>query len=487
VGALRKGPRDSGDVPPTRTPEAPLSSLEEIVERIRSRQVSPVELTEAALERAETVGRDLHAFVTIDRRGALAAARRAEALLEKGARTGALHGVPITIKDLVRTRGMPTTAGSRALGPETGSGLPGDRDAPLVRRLRRAGAILIGKTNLNEFAYGVTGENAWLGDVVNPWDAGHMTGGSSSGSAVAVAVGAGCLSVGTDTRGSIRIPASCCGITGHKPTRGLVPTGDVFPLSWTLDHSGPMGRSARDVALMLGVMAGGRGGARGLAEMGRDPKGLRLGLPSFFFEDLDPEVEASVRAAVDVLADLGLEPREIDVPELQGALRPSAVIASAEALAVHEERLRDRRTDYGQAVLGRLEKGYALSALDLARAELARQGLVHAYERAFREVDCMVGPTLPGLPAAVGSDVMRVGGGREEWIVDASCRLVAPQNMTGTPAISVPCGLSRSGLPIGLQIWAATGRDALVLGVADRYQARTDWHTRPPPLAELHA
>ena len=418
--------------------------------------------------------------MAVDAEGGRRAARRAERARAQGRRLGPLHAVPITVKDLILTKGMPTTAGSRALGPSP----PRDHDAKLLVRLRRAGAVLIGKTNLNEFAYGVTGENAHFGNVVNPWHAGHMTGGSSSGSAAALAAGIGALSVGTDTRGSIRIPASCCGITGLKPTRDLVTTEGVFPLSWTLDHAGPMGRSAEDVALMLGVMAGGRGGAgRYLEALERPVRGLELGIPSFFFRELDEEVEAAVRTALAALQDAGVKARALEIPELDDALRASAVIASAEALAVHDKRLGERRDSYSPAVLARLEKGYELTALDLVRAERVRLALIDAYGRAFRDVGMMAGPTLPGLPAPVGATTLRTGGGREEWIVDASCRLVAPQNMTGTPAISIPCGFSRSGLPIGLQIWGPPGGDALVLALAAKYQEMTDWHLRRPPLA----
>lgn len=438
-----------------------------------------VEAVDADLELAATVGEELRAFIALDAEGARRAARRSDAAAREGRSLGPLHGVTVTIKDLIVTRGLPTTAGSRALG----EGLPGDRDAPLVRRLRRAGAIVLGKTNLNEFAYGVTGENAHFGQTLNPWDRGRMAGGSSSGSAAALAVGIGMGSVGTDTRGSIRIPASCCGITGFKPTRGRVPTTGVFPLSWTLDHAGPMARSVTDAARLLGVLAGGRGGpARFVEAAERSVEGVRLGVCPFFFRALDEEVEVAVRGGLEILAGLGMEVHEIEVPELEGSLEASAVIAAAEALAVHDERLRERRADYGPAMLARLEKGYGLTALDLVRAERAREALRGAYRRAFRDVDCMAGPTLPGLPAPVGSATMRVAGGREEGVVDASCRLTAPQNMTGAPALSVPCGFSRSGVPIGLQIWAAPGADDVALAVGGAWQRSTAWHLQRPPV-----
>jgi len=453
-----------------------------LTERYRAGTLSPVQATEVALERARTVGAELHAFIVLDAAGALKAARRAERAFARGERTGPLEGVPISLKDLVRTRGMPTTAGSRALG----DGLPGDADAPVARRLRRAGAVIVGKTNLNEFAYGVTGENAHYGDVPTPWAPGHMSGGSSSGSAASVAVGIGAGSVGTDTRGSVRIPASCCGVTGIKPTYGLVPTEGVFPLSRTLDHTGPIARTVEDVSLLLQVMVGARSAARLAHALDRPVRGLRVGVPGFFFRNLDEEVEGAVRAAMDVLADAGVELRDIDMPVLEESLPASAVIAASEALTVHDQRLREAREGYSAAMLGRIDTAYGLTALQLAQAEVVRLEMIDAYRRAFRDLDCMVGPTLPGLPAPFGSPTMRVKGGAEEKMVEAHCRLVAPQNMTGVPAISLPCGFSRSGLPIGLQIWGGYGADDLVLAVAQGYQTRTEWHTRRPPLAHAH-
>lgn len=472
-----------------------MNDLRSQAEAVRAGRISPVELVRSTLDDAEGRGRELRAFITVDREGALSAAREAERALGRAEEVGPLHGVPLHVKDLMRVQGLPTTGGSRALG-EQGAG---SRDAPLVARLRHAGAIVFGTTNLNEFAYGITGANAHFGDVRNPWDPTRVSGGSSGGSGAAVAAGIGLGSVGTDTRGSIRIPAACCGITGFKPTRGLVPIAGVFPLSRTLDHAGPMARTAADAALLLSVMAGrgGRYDRRGSADRRGGPDrrgspelidahggptaGLRIGLCPFFFRDVASEVEGPVREAVEVLTGEGMSIRPVEVPELEGSLRASSVIAASEAIAIHDEGIRARREDYDPAVLARLEKAYDLRALDLVRALRLRARLASAYRRVFREVDVMVGPTLPGLPAPIGATTMRVGEGRVEDLVDASCRLVAPQNMTGVPAVSVPCGVSDGGLPIGLQIWGPRAEDARVLAVAGAYQRATDWHLRRPP------
>jgi aspartyl-tRNA(Asn)/glutamyl-tRNA(Gln) amidotransferase subunit A len=451
--------------------------LTELRNRISTQQISSREATEIALARAASLGTDLHAFIAVDERGARRAASHADKSLAKGKLLGPLHGVPITIKDLILTRGIPTTAGSRAR-----LGLSDRQDAPVVRRLRRAGAVIIGKTNLNEFAYGVTGENAHFGGVPNPWERTSMSGGSSSGSAAALAAGIGYGSVGTDTRGSIRIPASCCGISGIKPTRGAVPTEGVFPLSWTLDHTGPMARSVEDLTTMLGVMVGHRAAAARYGDrLERPIRGLKLGLSPFFFANVDEEVASAVRAAIDGLGEAGVEVVPVEIPELSDTLHASAVIAASEGLAVHDARLREGAEGYGAPVLSRLETAYGYTGVDLAQAEAFRRRLVDAYQRAFGRVDCMAGPTLPGIPAPIGSPTMRVGNS-DEAIVSASCRLVAPQNMTGVPAVSVPCGFSRSGLPIGLQIWAASGADDVVLTVAHAHQQRTEWHTLHPSL-----
>jgi aspartyl-tRNA(Asn)/glutamyl-tRNA(Gln) amidotransferase subunit A len=435
-------------------------------------------VTERALAEAQSLDGELHAFIALDPDGARKAARRADEARTRGHALRPLHGVPLGIKDLVRTRKLPTTGGSRTLG----EGLSGEREARLVERLRSAGAVILGKTNLNEFAYGVTGENAHFGDTPNPWDRGRMSGGSSGGSAVAVSAGIVPGAVGTDTRGSIRIPASCCGITGFKPTRGRIPTHGVIPLSRSMDHVGPMARSVEDVSLLYQVMAGGREPEERHARvMERPVRGLRVGLSPYFRSGLHPDVEGAFDGALQVLAELGLEVLEVAIPELEGSLGSSAVIAAAEALAVHDRRMRDRREAFDPAVLARLERGRSLTALELARALDHRRALSRAYRRVFQKVDLMVTPTLPGLPPPSGSDMVEAAGG-EEGILSAFCRLLAPQNMTGTPALSIPCGFSGTGLPIGLQLCAAAGAGELALAAGRAFQDVTDWHRhRPPP------
>lgn len=415
----------------------------------------------------------LNAYISVFD-GATAQARALERKSAGHATAGPLSGVPISVKDLILTRDAPTTAGSRTFG----RGIESRTDAPAVRRLRRAGAILIGKTNLHEIALGVTSENEHFGPVRNPWNPELIVGGSSGGSGAAVAAGMGYGSIGTDTRGSIRIPAACCGITGLKPTRGIVSTDGVIPLSRTLDHVGPMTRSVEDAAFLLGVMTGRRALLhRYLAAVDDPPERLTLGVCDHFFGDLDAEIEAAVREAIALLERRGYPVRSVTIPGIDGAQAASGVITLAEALAYHDERLQAAPEGFGPRIRERLERGYGLSALDLVRAEEQRAALVRGFAGVFDEVDCLVAPTVPAFPHRIGERAVVVGG-REFGTVDSFTRLNSPQNMAGVPAVALPCGFSSGGLPIGMQLIGGVGRDEVVLAVGAAYQRETDWQRR---------
>jgi aspartyl-tRNA(Asn)/glutamyl-tRNA(Gln) amidotransferase subunit A len=457
-----------------------LPGVAELRAQIVSGARTAEEVIGASLSRAASVGTELHAFIVVDHEGALQEARALDARKARGDAPGPLHGIPVAIKDLVRTRGLPTTGGSRALGEEDMRG----PEALLVRRLRRAGAVVVGKTNLNEFAYGVTGANAHYGDSLNPWDPQRMSGGSSGGSAVAVMAGIVPLSVGTDTRGSIRIPSACCGGTGFKPTRGRIPLHGVFPLSRTLDHAGPMARTVEDAFEFFLAMLSPRSAADLRERVQRTPvSGLRLGIPASVRKRVHPEVRQAFEASIESLSALGLRPVEFDLPELDESLDASAVIVAAESLELHEGRMEASPERFDPVVLDRLERGRPFTAVDLSRALSMRDRLMDAVRRAARTVDLMVGPTLPGLPPQVGAPTVNVGGGEEEIVVRAFCRFMAPQNMIGAPALSIPCGFSSTGLPMGLHLWAPPGQDARVLAAGLAFQAGTDFHRRVPPIA----
>ncbi len=451
-------------------PDLPWAGAREIARAVSEQRLSAIEMAEALSAHIDRVDPELHAFLLRNPR------------LQRQARTarGPLAGVPISIKDIILTRGMPTTAGSRTFG----EGLPGTRDALVVRRLRRAGALILGKTNLHELAMGVTTVNEHFGPSRNPWDRDRVPGGSSGGSAVAVAVGMGAGSVGTDTRGSIRIPAACCGVTGLKPTYGLVPTEGVVPLAASLDHVGPLARSVEDAALLLGVMAGGsRRVARWLAAVDSPARpAARIGLCDWFLSDLDPSVEGPVRGAIGVFERAGFPIRPVEIEGLAEAHAASGVITSAEALAFHAQRLQENPEGIGPAVRERLAKGAGLTAVDLVRAYHTQAVVTAAFLQAFETVDCLAGAVLPGLPPRIGEHTVRVGE-RDAPTLDAFTRLTSPANMAGLPALALPCGTTPAGLPVALQLIAAPGREDVVLALGAWLQRQTDWHRRRPPLA----
>ncbi len=436
--------------------------LREAARLVARRKVSPVELVDAALDRIASVDPSLNAMLTVTAEPARDAARHALQQAGKRRATPALlPGLPITIKDLILTKDAPTTCGSRIFG----EGLPGGHDAPVVRNLRRAGAAILGKNNLHEIALGVTTVNEHFGPARNPHDPTRVSGGSSGGSAVAVAAGMGLASVGTDTRGSIRIPSAWCGIVGLKPTYGLVSTEDVLPLAPSLDHVGPMTRRVEDAALLLGAMVGRRAYAeRLLRAVDRAPRRLTIGVAEFFLRDADGEIVAAVEKAVDALRRMKHRIVAVDLPELEPSHEASRVIVLAEAIAFHDRLLKENPSGYGPMVRERLEGGYQLSAMQYVKAEEVRAELLEAYMALFREVDCLVGATLPLFPPTIGTMNVKLGS-RQMSLAEACCTYNAPQNLTGVPALSIPCGNGRAGLPIGLQLIAGPGREDIVLGV----------------------
>jgi aspartyl-tRNA(Asn)/glutamyl-tRNA(Gln) amidotransferase subunit A len=463
-------------------PSAHLSpDVASVAAAVRAGRLSPVELTRGVLDEIARVDPRLTAFLHVGVNAALEDARRVERAVRRGRDPGPLAGVPISIKDLAHVRGMPTTAGSHALDGEP---LPA-ADAPVVGRLRRAGAIILGKANLHEVALGVTSANEHYGAVRNPWDTTRVAGGSSGGSAAAVACGLGLASLGTDTRGSIRIPASCCGITGLKPTQGLVPIEGILPLSPTLDHAGPMTRSVADAALVLAAMTGSRRALERFTRALRAPtRRLVVGVSTYHLRDTDARVLRVVRRAIAVIRGIVRDLRDVAIPGLEGtvAQEASGVITGTEAFAFHQARLAENPSAYGPLVRGRLMAGGTRSAVEYVRALAAREVLTRGFATTFETVDVLVGATLPALPPRIDQPSATINDVPVN-VVEAFTRFNAPQNMAGIPALSVPCGFV-DGLPVGLQIIAPHGRDDLVLTVGAAYQRLTDWHQRrPDPLA----
>jgi len=430
------------------------ASISEVAVRYRSGDLSPVEVTERALAQIDALNPTLNAFITITAEDALASARQAETELRAGMDRGLLHGIPVALKDLVDTAGFRTTCGSRILADH----VP-DADAPIVAHLRRAGAVILGKTNLLEFAYGIVHPD--FGATWNPYDPTRTAGGSSGGSAAAVAAGMCFAAVGTDTGGSIRIPAAYCGVAGFKPSFGLVSLDGIFPLSWSLDHAGPIARSAADAALLLDVMLD-----RPTRPVeGMALKGLRLGILDA--HRLGREMEAPVLAAFDaacaVLAEAGAILTDVEIPEMAAVDTGLHAIVAPEASVIHADWFAQRPQDYAPLTRDQIEAGFGMSAVDYVRAQRHRQRLTAHFVDALAHVDAILSPTAPWVapledPAVLGEEGM------------AEARRTAPANLTGLPALTVNCGFSPDGLPIGLQITTGPGADELCLEIGVAYE-----------------
>ncbi len=444
---------------------------------IHSRRVSSVDLVRACLDRITHHDRQLGAFITLTADSAVVEAKRADSDLANGVDRGPLHGIPLALKDLYDTAGVRTTGGSRILADR----VP-ERDSAVVEKLRTAGAVFLGKLNLHEWALGVTNQNPHFGPACNPWDTSRIPGGSSGGSAIAVASGFCYASPGSDTGGSIRIPASLCGVAGLKPTYGRVSMRGVIPLAWTLDHAGPLARTVGDLALVLSAIAGHdpldpsssdepvEDYAAGIED---GAQGVRVIVPTnHFFDDVDPEVDAAVREAARVLIALGASVTEQALPRVELLAAQSAILLT-DAAAVHREHLRERAADIGADVLTRLRAGQTFTGMDYAQARRDRDELRREWYALLRGHDLILSPTtVVAAPPRDGQDA-----------VAAAQRLTAntaPFNLTGLPAISIPCGFTQSGLPIGLQLAAGPWRERLLLRVARAYEHATPWHERLP-------
>jgi aspartyl-tRNA(Asn)/glutamyl-tRNA(Gln) amidotransferase subunit A len=453
-------------------------TLSDAAALVRARRVSPVELTRAMLARIERLDSQLTSYITVTAEAALAAAEQAEQAARAGEERPLL-GVPLALKDLFDTAGVRTTGGAKILAERVPQ-----RDATAVARLRRAGAVLLGKLNMHEFAFGVSTANPHFGTCRNPWDPSRIPGGSSGGSGAALAAGLCYGSLGSDTGGSIRIPAALCGVTGLKPTYGRVSRAGVLPLSWSLDHAGPMARTVRDVALLLTVIAGHDPADPASATvpvpdftagLENGIRGLRIGLPRvYFFEELEDDVAQAVEAAIEALRTEGAAVREVLVPHLDVAAAAFAPIISAEAAAYHQRWLRERPQDYGEDVRQRLLQGLLYPAVDYVNAQRARRWVRDGFLQTLEEVDVLLTPAVPTTAPPIPGPAVATP--------NPLTRCTFPINLTGLPALSLPCGFDRQGLPVGLQIIGRPFDEATVLRVGHTYQRLTDWHTRRPPI-----
>ncbi len=437
------------------TPGLP-PTLAELARTLEEGSLSPVEVAEAILRRIEERDGELNAFVTVTAEVALEDARRAEAEIRAGRYRGPLHGVPIGLKDLIETRGIRTTMGSAFFEDH----IP-VRDAAVVELLKDAGAVVVGKTNTHEFAFGPIGDRSFFGPTRNPHDLTRVPGGSSAGSGAAVAAGLVYGALGTDSGGSIRIPAALCGAVGMKPTFGRVSKHGVFPLSWVLDHVGPLSRTVEDNALLMTVLAcydpkdpysvdiGPEDFTRDLA---RGVEGGVVSVPAgFYYEHVEPGVEELVSTVIRRFEELGVEAREVEIPGLQEALSAQRLVLASEAHAVHRERLDREPEKFDDEVRQRLLEGAEPRAYEYAEAQQTRLRSIRAFRKALEDVCVILTPTVPITATEIGQRKVDIDG-YEETVRSALTRFTGPTNLNGLPSLSVPCGSTASGLPAGIQL-----------------------------------
>jgi len=466
-----------------------LKTIRELAEIIRAGGLSPVDLTKHFLSRIQSLDEKLNAFRLVCRERALAEAKAAETALRAGQDLGPLHGIPYAAKDLFDVRGLPTTAGARLLENNIAS-----RDATVVRKLARAGMVLLGKTNTVQFAYSGVGINHDHGTPHNPWKpAPHVPGGSSSGSAVAVSAGMAPMALGTDTGGSVRIPASICGVTGLKTTVGRISREGVYPLSWTLDSVGPLTRCAEDAAVVYQCLQG-----ADLADQttwGFRPqdvisglkdgiKGMRLAFPeSVFWEHAEPDVEKAVRECGKVFRDLGAHVDSTEFPEAEQArqLNPRGLIIAAEAYTINRMWLEEHFDELDPIIAHRMIKGKEVKAYEYLQNSLDWKGLRARVNQSLRDVEALLVPTTP-IPALPLGEL----NGNMETYAEGNLRYLQNTSIGNTLnlcGLSVPCGITRKGLPVGLMIYGKPFEEDVVLRIGFAFQQATDWHKRSPDLS----
>ena len=457
----------------------------ELSRLIAAGELSSFEAVGAALQRLDQLESKLNAFITVLRDASLAAAKKADDEIAQKNYRGPLHGIPVTIKDMFETAGVLTTGGSKILA----DWVP-DRDSALVEQLRSAGAIIIGKTNLDEFGHGGTSTLSHFGPVHNPWNIDRIAGGSSGGSAAAVATGIGPLSYGTETGSSVRRPASYCGITGFKPTFGIISRHGSFRGAWSQDHVGLFARSVKDIALGLDPVAG--YDPRDPASVQQDQpaygarldpsvKGLKVGVLRRFLDGADGEVRQSFDDALRVLAGAGCEILDLDVPELRYAAMTSMLTSSAESAGINRRWFRERRQDYVPHVSRGIAAGMTITASEYLTAQRARHKIREALRATYDRVQIIASPTTARVAPLLSDGVKGNGDDTRHASYNHSNLLRFP-SMLGLPGCSLPCGINSEGLPIGMQLIGAWFADQTVLNAASAYQLATNWHTKRPAL-----
>jgi aspartyl-tRNA(Asn)/glutamyl-tRNA(Gln) amidotransferase subunit A len=460
----------------------------QVASLIERREVSPVEVTETLLKRIDAIDPILNAFITVSSDKALMAARAAETAIAGGVYLGPLHGVPIALKDNIWSRGDRATAGSKIQAD-----FVPEEDATVAARLRMAGALFLGKLNMHEFAYGVTTNNPHYGPARNPWNTELSPGGSSGGSGAAVAARLCYGALGTDTGCSVRLPAAYNGIVGIRPTIGRVSNYGIVTLAWTLDTCGPMTRSVQDCAVMLQAMAGfdARDSQTAVvpvpdyrARIDRGVSGLRLAvIRDFSLAGIKDDVARALETALKVLESEGATIREVDVPDLEFSVSALLTVDIAEPAAYHAEWLRTRPQDYGEDVRTNLELGEMYLATHYIQAQRYRTILRDRFRDVLADVEAIITPTVPFTAPAVGDTEVELETGERLRMIPAVMRYNALPPLTGMPALSLPCGFSREGLPIGMQLMGSAFDEGMLFRIGHAYQMATDWHRREPELA----
>ncbi|MFI1919397.1 amidase [Nocardia sp. NPDC020380] len=445
-------------------------TLTAAADAIRERELSPVELVDSVLDRIEEVDSRLGAYVTVTAEQARRTARAAEQEITASRLRGPLHGIPMGLKDLIDVAGEATTASSRVRADHRA-----EADSTVAAALTAAGSILVGKTHTHEFAYGLT-----TPQTSNAWNPNRVAGGSSGGSAVAVAAGAATFALGTDTGGSIRVPAALNGVVGLKPTYGLIPRHGITSLSWSLDHVGPITRTVQDAAIVLTALAGHDPrdpASRAIPatnyrpDAGPDLKGLRIGVPrNYYFDHVTPAIETTVRRAISELESQGAQLVEVEIPMTRYIQATQWGLMVPEATAFHEKTLRTIPELYQPDVRILLEAGELMPAGDYLRAQRARTLMQQAWARVFEEVDVIAAPTVPLTAVQSGTDAITWPDGNNEGVSDAYVRLSAPANITGIPALSIPVGHDTDGMPIGMQLLARPFEEPALLRVGHAYE-----------------
>ncbi|NYT66271.1 aspartyl/glutamyl-tRNA amidotransferase subunit A [Alcaligenaceae bacterium] len=462
-------------------------TLAQAATAVKKKEVSPVDLVQACLARIEAVNEKTNAYISVFADEATKVAKASEIMIMAGHDLGALHGVPISLKDNIALKGHRTTAGSKVLAdwhPQ--------QDATVTQRLRGAGAIFLGKCNMHEFAWGGTSDNPHYGAVRNPWDTNKFPAGSSGGSGVAVAARTCYGSIGTDTGGSVRLPAAINGIVGIRPTYGRVSNHGVIPLAWSMDTAGPMTRTVEDCAIMFNAIAGydPKDPVSALhplvdytSDLHLDIKGLRIGVvPNYFFSHLQSAVLDNVTAALKTFESLGAMIMDIPIANIEGNISAQLTIESVEPSAYHQKWLRERPDDYGDDVRALLDVGELLLGTHYVQAQRYRALLREEFLEAFKRVDVFICPTLPFTATDVGAMKVVIENGEEEDMLSAIMQFTGIPSLTGLPSLNIPCGFDDAGLPVGLQIIGKPFDEATLFRIGAQFEAMTKFYTQAPTI-----